>query len=237
MLEKLRKDRKQMLTDYHCHILPGIDDGAKDTEMSLGMLEKMKEQGVSRVIATPHFYAHRERDIKTYLEKRSAAFRKIGDRIGKIDLRLGAEIAIERGISGLDGIEKLAAEGTDLILLELPYRQYENFMSEEIYNISAEYGLTVVIAHIHRYLKYYSKDEMKTILDSKAIFQVNCEAFASFRERRFVRKLIKEGFPLIFGSDCHDLDKRRPNWDILKKKVPGEIISAADSVLDEHLLV
>ena len=52
-----------MLTDYHCHILPGIDDGAQDIDTSLGMIEIMREQGVERLIATPHFYAHEERSL------------------------------------------------------------------------------------------------------------------------------------------------------------------------------
>ncbi|HOR22980.1 MAG TPA: capsular polysaccharide biosynthesis protein, partial [Ruminococcus sp.] len=66
-----------MLTDLHCHILPGIDDGAKDREMSLAMLDMMKEQGVGRAVATPHFYAHREKSVEAFLEKRRAAFQSI----------------------------------------------------------------------------------------------------------------------------------------------------------------
>ena len=45
-----------MITDYHTHVLPGIDDGSKDAETSLEMLIQLKEQGIERVIATPHFY-------------------------------------------------------------------------------------------------------------------------------------------------------------------------------------
>ena len=44
-----------MLTDYHCHILPKMDDGSESVEMSIKMLEMMKLQGVDRIIATPHF--------------------------------------------------------------------------------------------------------------------------------------------------------------------------------------
>lgn len=50
-------------TEYHCHILPGIDDGAHNPEMSLEMLEMMRMQGIKRVVATPHFYAHREKSV------------------------------------------------------------------------------------------------------------------------------------------------------------------------------
>ena len=48
------------MTDFHSHILPGVDDGSKDVEMSVAMLRTLAEQGVDRVVATPHFYPRRE---------------------------------------------------------------------------------------------------------------------------------------------------------------------------------
>lgn len=43
--------------DFHSHILPGIDDGSRNVETSIGMLRMCKEHGVDTMIATPHFYA------------------------------------------------------------------------------------------------------------------------------------------------------------------------------------
>lgn len=224
-----------MYTEYHCHILPGIDDGSDSAETSLGMLSMMQEQGVSRIVATPHFYAHREKSVARFLEKRQAAFDKIKAQSPVTDIRLGAEVAIEHGISELPDIEKLAFEGTDLILLELPYREYAPWMSEEIYNISAEFHLRVILAHVHRYLEYYSKSEMQTILSSNVILQANNEAFASWKERRLVKSLLAEGKLLVFGSDAHNLNSRRPNWDLLAKKCKQEYIEASNHVLDQHI--
>ena len=222
-----------MLTDYHCHILPAIDDGSDSIETSDQMIALMREQGVKRIVSTSHFYAHRERSVRRFLEKRQDAFEKLSD---KKNIFLGAEVAIEHGLSEIKDIEKLAIEGTDLILLELPYRPYEEWMSEEIYNISAEFGLTVILAHIHRYSEYYSKADIETILGTKAIFQINNEAFGSFFQRNFVKKLIKEEYPLVFGSDSHNLGNRRPNWDLLKKKCRKEIIEHSDSFFDQHFV-
>lgn len=222
------------MTEYHCHILPGIDDGAKDPEMSLGMAEMMYKQGVRTLVCTPHFYAHSEKSVERFLEKREAAFSKIKARLPFADVRLGAEVAIENGISELEGIEKLAISGTDLILLELPYRMYSPWMSEEIYSIAAAYHLRVILAHIHRYPELYSRADMETVLKTDAVFQINNEAFEHFFERRMVRKLIKEEYPLVFGSDAHNLDQRRPNWNVLTKKVPADLIAASDAVLQKH---
>ena len=58
-----------MFTDNHCHILPRIDDGARDSKMALAMLVKMHSQGVDRVVATPHFYAHHEKSVEGFLKK------------------------------------------------------------------------------------------------------------------------------------------------------------------------
>ncbi len=225
-----------MRTDYHCHVLPAIDDGAKNTDVSVQMLETLYSQGVERVVATPHFYAHREKSVKRFLEKRQQSYDKlISCKNPFKELVLGAEVAIERGISELEGIERLAISGTDLILLEFPYGPYADWMSEEIHNIACEYHLTPVIAHIHRYIGYFSKSEMENILKTDAVFQINNEAFGSFREKRFVKALMKSGETFIFGSDSHNMSGRRPNFDLLAKKTSPECIEASDKLLDEYL--
>ena len=222
------------MTDFHSHILPKMDDGSRSIEESLQMLNALAEQGISRVVATPHFYAHREKSVADFLKKRESAYAKIKKSLAVKDIHLGAEVAIEHGISELPDIEKLAIEGTHIILLELPYRAYAKWMSEEIYNISAEYNLKVMLAHVHRYLPYYSKDEIETILSTDAILQINNEAFANWKEKKIAKRVINEYDTFAFGSDSHDLTSRKPNWDMLKKKVKSEIVSASDSIFDKY---
>lgn len=222
-----------MITDYHTHVLPGIDDGSKDAETSLEMLIQLKEQGIERVIATPHFYAHREKSVEDFIEKRRKAYDSIKNNIS-LPVILGAEVAIEHGISEIKDIDKLAIEGTRLILLELPYRGYKEWMSEEIYNISSEYGLKVVLAHIHRYTDYYSDEQMNEILKTDAVFQINNEAFDSHSSKSFVKNLLKREVPIVFGSDAHNLTDRKPNWKILKKKRNMSIIEESAMILDKY---
>lgn len=223
-----------LFTEYHCHILPGIDDGSDSAETSLQMAERMKNQGIERICATPHFYAHREKSVADYLKKRQAAFEKIQGRTAVTDIRLGAEVAIEHGISELDGIEKLAIEGTRIILLELPYRPYEKWMSEEIYNIAAEFGLKVMLAHVHRYLPYYSRNELETVLHCNAIYQINNEAFASWREKKIAKKVIAEHTHFAFGSDAHNMSSRKPNWDLLLKKVKSDAVDRSNGMFERY---
>lgn len=221
-----------MLTEHHCHILPQIDDGSNSVEMSLEMIKMMRSQGVERIIATPHFYAHRERnDIKTYLAKRQTAYDKIvqADNSNS-DIMLGAEVAIEHGLHSIPDVDKLRLADTNYILLELPYAGFQRWYLDEITDISYEYGFTPIIAHIHRYLDYYSKSEYEEVLKLDAVFQINNEAFGNFKERRFVKSLIKEGYPYLFGSDAHNLSDRKPNWDLLQKKVKADVIDGAEVI-------
>lgn len=225
-----------MLTDSHLHILPEIDDGSRSVQMSIAMARKLKESHADRIAATPHFYCHRERSVQDFLDKRQAAFEKMtaGGSFPIKNIILGAEVAIEHGLSEVKGVEKLAYEGTNYILLELPYAAYQRWYKEEIANISSECGLKPVIAHIHRYLDFYNKDEMKKILDLDVVFQINNEAFENFHEKRFISKLIKDGYPIIFGSDAHrDEGERAPNWEILKRKAKPEVIESAMAFADK----
>lgn len=227
-----------MLTDYHCHILPGIDDGSESTEMSVKMLEFQRKQGVERIVATPHFYAHKYQGIESFLQKRADAYIKFAETGADLtNLFMGAEISIEKGISEIKDIEKLAIEGTNLILMEFPYSGYANWMPEEVHNLAYEHGLIPVIAHLHRYISIFSKSEMETVLKMKAVFQINNESFRNFREKKFAKNLIKNDFKYIFGSDSHNLTDRKPNFDALKKEFRKnpKIIEASDAIYEKHI--
>ena len=115
--------------------------------------------------------------------------------------------------------------------MELPYSNFASWYLEEITDTAYEYGFTPIIAHIHRYLDYYKKSELEEVLKLDAIFQINNEAFGSFREKRFVKSLINDGYPYLFGSDAHNLSDRKPNWDLLQKKAKDSIIEGAEIIL------
>lgn len=224
-----------MRTDYHCHILPGMDDGARDKTMAVSMLEAEQQQGVERIVATPHFYAHREASVEDFLKRRQTAYERIAGKSPVKTILLGAEVAVEHGISKLHDVEKLAIQGTNLILLELPYRGYAEWMSDEIHNISVLYGLNVILAHIHRCCTFYGKADMRRILSTAAYFQINHDAFTDLKQRHFVKTLIRDEYPIVFGSDCHNLTDRRPNWKFVEKGRRAEAVRRSDAVLDKHI--
>ena len=226
-----------MRTDCHSHIIPKMDDGSKDIEMSFSMLEIMRQQGVQRVIATPHFYCHLEKSVDAYLQKRQHQFEKMMAAGSPLqNILLGAEVAIEKDLCNVPNIEKLAIQGTNLILLELPYAPYQDWMEEEIDNIAMTYHLVPVLAHVHRYLDWYPKEQIASLLQFDSIFQINAEAFESFRQKKIAKEIMRKNKPFLFGSDCHNLTDRRPNFDLLQKKVRAEMIRKSDQLLEQYLL-
>ena len=64
------------MIDMHTHVLPHIDDGSKSTDMSLDMLKESYRQGVSTLVATPHFYIKND-NIESFIEKRDNAYKRL----------------------------------------------------------------------------------------------------------------------------------------------------------------
>ena len=121
------------IIDMHCHILPGVDDGAKDLETSLAMLEASRDQGVQCMVATPHFYATRDR-VDAFLARREAAWEVLKSRMGSDfpEVMLGAEVAFFQGISRAERLDALRIEGTSSMLLEMPFRPWSQGDVDEV---------------------------------------------------------------------------------------------------------
>ena len=131
------------LTDFHSHCLPQMDDGAVDTAESLEMLRQTLAQGIETVAATSHFYAGQE-SVSDFLARREAALQQLTGAIaatpelsGRIRLLMGAEVLLREGIHHLD-LRPLCLEGTDCILLEMPFSPRPSWMDETIESIVFE---------------------------------------------------------------------------------------------------
>ncbi|MCC8097193.1 MAG: capsular polysaccharide biosynthesis protein [Eubacterium sp.] len=224
-----------MYTDYHSHILPMMDDGAKNIETSVEMIKMLKDQGVDTIVSTSHFYSHREK-TEVFLDRRKKRFEQLMEAEPAVkNIILGAEVAIEMGICEKKGLENLQIGDSGYILLELPYAPYNSWMAEEITNIQLGFGLTPIIAHINRYTETYSQSQMNEILGlSGVIFQINNEVFSSWGGTRYVMNLIKQGYPLVFGSDTHNTDSRRPNFDIFEKAMKKKLKKDFEEYIEKY---
>ena len=114
-----------MWIDFHNHCLPQIDDGSGSIQTSVKILEQAKSQLVSTVIATPHFYAHRE-TIECFLERREQSYNRLQESIAQdscANIILGSEVRIEKEIQILD-VKKLCIQNTNILLLEPPFLKH-----------------------------------------------------------------------------------------------------------------
>ena len=104
-----------MLIDFHTHILPGIDDGSRNIEMSLNMLAAQREQQVDEIVATPHFYAQKD-SVEEFLLRRQCSYEKLKTKMAETNLdqklHLAAEVYYFQGIGSAGMIPKLCVEGT-----------------------------------------------------------------------------------------------------------------------------
>ena len=225
------------MIDIHSHVLPGIDDGSRNLEMSLRMLQESREQGVELMFLTPHFYADRT-DPGKFIDRRDQAARTLQDAVEQDpDLYpyflLGAEVHYFRGIGRSEGIDRLCMGNSRYILLEPPFRTWTAAFLEEVKLLRDEQDLKVIIAHIERYFDQ-DRDLVDELLDEPGIYiQSNAEAFLDFFGRRRPLRLIKEGKIRFLGSDCHNMGNRPPNLaparEVIGKKLGKEVLYQIDA--------
>lgn len=229
------------IIDMHCHILPGVDDGARDVETSLAMLEASRAQGVQYMVATPHFYATRDR-VDTFLDRRREAWETLKSRMGADypGIVLGAEVAFFRGISRAERLEALKIEGTDCLLLEMPFRPWSEDDVDEVSEILEKRGYTIILAHIERYLAMRGNaDYIGNLLELPVLAQINAESLLDWRQRGKLIKMVRNGQVQLLGSDCHGIHHRPPNLgegrEILRRKTGTEYLDRIDWRSEELL--
>ncbi len=204
---------KLYIYDFHSHILPELDDGARDTAVSKELLDVSSKMGIDGIVATPHFYATENR-VGRFLENRAAAVERIltvYDKAAHPRVYLGAEVAYFYGIGSAKDMERLTIEGTKILLVEMPYATWNDNVLAEIRNIRDRLKLTPVIAHMERYYKLQSKKTFKWFIDNRIDMQFNASFLADAGNRRAVGKLIKAGAIHMIGSDCHNIGTRPQN--------------------------
>ena len=217
------------MIDWHSHVLPALDDGSRSVDESLALLKMLSEQGVDTVIATPHFYADRE-SLSSFLERREGSYKILRDALaeGMPRILLGAEVSYYSGISRLEGLSRLCIEGTDILLLEMPFLKWTESIVREVELMLTSTSYTVVLAHIERYFDMRNGEAIERLLSRGALAQSNAGFFCRKGTRRLALKLLRLGTVSLIGSDTHSVEQRPPRIDeaceIIEKKLGNEYI-------------
>ena len=204
-----------MIIDFHSHILPGIDDGSADVAQSIAMLQMEAEQGITHVVATPHFYA-RHNTPEAFLRSRDAAEAALREEMnnhsGMPVLHIGAEVSFFRGMSDSDMLEQLAIRGTRYILVEMPMPPWTDIHYRELEAIWAKRRLTPIIAHIDRSIGPFRTHGIpERLMELPVLVQANGEFFLDGITASMAMRMLRKGQIHLLGSDCHSTRSRKPN--------------------------
>jgi protein-tyrosine phosphatase len=216
--------------DWHSHILPAMDDGSRDTAESISLLNMQVSQGISTVIATPHFYANDE-TVASFLERRKQALELLKSELpeGAPEIRLGAEVKYYQGISRMADLKDLRIEGSKLLLLEMPMSHWTEYMVRELIELSGKSSIKIVLAHVERYFHLQKQAVWDRLFENGILAQVNASFFHSFATKRKAIALLQEGSIQLIGSDCHGVTSRPPQIDkafeVIRKKLGDEYLN------------
>ncbi len=199
------------MTDIHCHLLYGVDDGAKSLSVSVSMLETAKEQGIERIIVTPHY----RRGMFTYdheaLEESFLNVSGEAERIG-IELYAGCEYHVDSDmVDNLLAGRQMTLAGGNFVLCEYREAAIPEYMRMTMEDLLAA-GFIPVMAHVERYECVWKDQELlRDFRKMGAMVQLNADSILGIdghRLKAVCRRILKSGLADIVASDAHDVGRR-----------------------------
>lgn len=206
------------LVETHCHIAPGIDDGARDVEESLKMIARLQEQGVEKIILTPHYYSDTI-SLDDFLKRRDKAVNDLLKALpsGSPQIIPAAEVYISEFLFNNPNIDDLKIADSGYILIEHPFNSsFSEATYDRLMNLYCDYGAKPILAHIERYPALVSDIyKLEDYIDMGCITQVNISTFANAprKLKKALFKLLDTGHIHLLGSDCHNLNGRPPEYE------------------------
>ena len=191
------------------------------------MLRLAAEQGISHVIATPHFYPRHDNPDR-FFERRDLAMTRLREAIeaetGLPRITLGAEVYFFRGMSESDQLSRLTIEGTNCILIEMPISPWTEEMYQELEEIWARRGILPIVAHIDRYIRPLCTHGIPERLSQLPVLvQANAEFFIDRRTAGMALRMLRADKIHLLGSDCHNMNTRKPNMDAALQRIRSKL--------------
>jgi len=202
-----------MIVDIHSHIIPGIDDGSKDMEMTLEMLRNAEKDGVKEIVATPHY-------LLEYGEATIDEVRNYVKEINNILVKENINIKIYSGqeVYYTEKIIEYYMQGaigtindSRYMLIEFPMRKFDESIFDTLYELQVR-NMVPVIAHPERYIPIIEDPKnINKFLNEGYLFQVNAGSIdGRFGEKvqRTANVLLNNGIYNFIGSDAHNINRR-----------------------------
>ncbi|MDE6234661.1 MAG: capsular biosynthesis protein [Muribaculaceae bacterium] len=200
-------------TDWHSHILPGVDDGIPDMEKSLEVLAAYEDLGVKRVWLTPHIMEDFPNETSFLRERFNELLLEYN---GNIELRLASENMLDSLFE--DRLEKndflpIGDEGNHLLVETSYFSPPMNF--DELIDDIKHLGYYPVLAHPERY-RYMKEEDYEKLKLRGVLFQTNMMSLVGMygeTARKKAEWMLKKGMINLTGSDLHRLSATQRNLD------------------------
>jgi len=217
--------------DLHCHILPGVDDGASDLSVSLDMAKASVAQGVTVVACTSHILPGLYHNSGPALREATQHLQGILDDEG-IALRLvtGADVhMVPDFVAGLRSGRLLSLADSRYVLVEPPHHsvppQLEDFFFQLVLT-----GYVPILTHPERLSWVPSRYEtIKRLVHSGVWMQLTAGSLTGMFGRDalyWAHRMLDEGLVHLIATDAHDAERRRPDLargrDLAAKRVGAE---------------
>lgn len=212
------------MIDLHCHILPGIDDGARTIEDSIDLIKEEQRQGVDSIMFTPHFNFERT-NIESFCKIRQQSIQALSDALAEqnidISIKTGSEVYFSVRLIEED-IDSLCFEDSNYILIEFPVNSKPYGLESTMDNLIRR-GYIPILAHVERY-PYFSEnvDMLYNLVMKGCLAQINAGTIIKHPSSLFMN-YIKWEMVHVISTDCHSMKKRPPNiqeaFSIIEKKL------------------
>jgi protein-tyrosine phosphatase len=201
------------MLDLHCHILPGIDDGAKDLDESLKMCELARKDGINTIVATPHL------NPGVYEPERELILAKVNElnRLNHVNMRIlpGADNRVHPEL--LASIEKGQAltlnDNMRYILLELPAHFLFHQIKDLIRGLKDK-GITPIITHPERHVQIQRNLYLLyEFIKAGTLAQITAMGITGefgLEIKRLSKRLLAHNLIQVIASDAHSSSKRPP---------------------------
>lgn len=228
------------MVDFHTHILYGLDDGANNIGESLELINSLKNQGVKKIVLTPHFYFNNiSKDGFFILRKK--VLDNLESALNDKDIKLIPACEVYLSKTNLtDNLNKFNIHGTKYLMLELPHRTVlTKNIFDRINSIIDYTGLIPVIAHAERYASVLSNPEIVSqLILMGCLIQINTTSLFSKRLSKLTVKMLKMGQAHCLGTDCHNA-KRPPVYqqakEFIEKNISKEIFDRLQQNMNDIL--
>lgn len=214
------------IVDIHTHILPGIDDGSRNIEESIDIINYLYSVGITDIVLTSHYVADTAYNYNQLVRVKLLNTLKEKLNNDNIHLYLGNEVYLtDKVIDLLETHEISTINDTKYMLIELPLAGYLNNFQSILCDLNS-YGIVPIIAHPERYsFIQKNKKRIRELLEFDCLLQCNIDSLIGKygkRAKRVMKWLLKNDLVQFVATDTHYADddkKLKKAYNKLKKIV------------------